>query len=263
MRLRTLLSTVCVCLLTVLAGTLIVQAQIQSLDERNSLWQSEPSINLPVTLCHVPPGNPDNAHTIEVAQAAVPAHLAHGDLMGECPYECDGPPAPVPKTGQTGCWDVYGNPIDCAGTGQDGDQMGVPWPDPRFTDNGDGTVTDNLTHLIWLRNANCFGYRTWTNALSDANTLADGYCGLTDGSLAGDWRLPNVKELQSLIDFGQYNPALPAGHPFSGVQSGYYWSSTAYVGNPGNAWLVDLGFGLVGYSGKSGAFYVWPVRGGQ
>ena len=101
--------------------------------------------------------------------------------------------APVEKTGQTGCWDASGTSETCAGTGQDGElQKGVSWPDPRFTDNGDGTVTDNLTGLIWLKNANCFGQRTWANALSDCNNLASGSCGLTDGSSAGDWSLPNV-----------------------------------------------------------------------
>jgi hypothetical protein len=39
-----------------------------------------------VTICHIPPGNPDNAHTITVSENAVPAHLAHGDTLGEC-YE--------------------------------------------------------------------------------------------------------------------------------------------------------------------------------
>ena len=50
---------------------------------------------------------------------------------------------------------------------------------------GKGTVTDNLTRLIWLKNANAFGVRTWEQALSDANTLASGSAGLTDGSVAG------------------------------------------------------------------------------
>jgi hypothetical protein len=57
--------------------------------------------------------------------------------------------AQVPKTGQTWCWNAGGILIPCAGTGQDGDlRKGVSWPSPRFTDNGDGTVTDNLTGLI-------------------------------------------------------------------------------------------------------------------
>ena len=50
----------------------------------------------------------------------------------------------------------------------------MAWPNPRFTDNSDGTVTDNLTGLIWLKDANCFGDRTWISALSDANGLASG-----------------------------------------------------------------------------------------
>jgi hypothetical protein len=163
-------------------------------------------------------------------------------------------PARVPKTGQTTSY----------ATGDDGDlQRGVAWPNPRFTDNGDGTVTDNLTGLIWLKNANCFGTRNWATALADANGLASGSCDLTDGSVAGDWRLPNVREQQSLIDYGRYDPALPSGHPFTGVRSGYYWSSTTFAGITSLAWCVGLYDGYVGLVDKTGSGYVWPVRGGQ
>jgi hypothetical protein len=63
----------------------------------------------------------------------------------------------LPETGQTTCYDTEGDVIPCAGTGQDGDiQAGVAWPDPRFRDNGDGTVTDNLTGLMWLKDARLF-----------------------------------------------------------------------------------------------------------
>jgi hypothetical protein len=182
------------------------------------------------------------------------------DKLDEC---TGGGSCGVPKTGQTGCWDASGNPIDCAGTGQDGEYQAGVSVDPRFTDNGDGTVTDNLTGLIWLQDADCFGKRDWTNALSDANTLADGLCGLADDSVAGDWRLPNVRELHSLIDFGEYIPALPSGHPFSGVQSSYYWSSTAHANYPNAAWRVGLSYGFVDGGNMSYPHYVWPVRGGQ
>ena len=131
--------------------------------------------------------------------------------------------APVEKTGQTTSY----------AAGDDGDlEKGVTWPSPRFTDNTNGTVTDNLTGLIWLKNANCFGTRTWADALSDCNSLASGSYGLSDGSVAGDWRLPNVKELQSLIHYGVYGPALPntlgtgqwsESDPFTNVQSYSYW----------------------------------------
>jgi hypothetical protein len=171
------------------------------------------------------------------------------------------PPAPVPKTGQT----------ESRATGDDGDlQKGVAWPDPRFTDNGDGTVTDNLTGLIWLQNANCFGVDSWSTALDDANALNSGECGLSDGSSEGDWRLPNVRELQSLLHYGVHDPAVPntvgtgqwsEGDPFIGVQSDYYWSSTTFTTT--DAWRVYLGNGYVNGSYKPSDNCVWPVRGGQ
>jgi len=178
------------------------------------------------------------------------------------PTSCEG--ATVPKTGQTICSDSDGIEITCAGTGQDGEyQKGVEWPTPRFIDNGDGTVTDNMTDLIWLKNADCFGLRTWTNALSDCNGLASGTCGLTDGSSAGDWRLPNVNELISLIDRSQFNPALPSGHFFTGVQFTTYWSSTSHAADGSYlAWTVSMVHGVVFYYVKTTITHVWPVRGG-
>lgn len=159
----------------------------------------------------------------------------------------------IQKTGQTTSY----------ATGDDGNlEKGEEWPDPRFTNNIDGTVTDNLTGLIWLKNANCFGELTWAGALSACNTLASPACGLTDGSVAGDWRLANVREIFSLIDFSQFDPALPVGHPFTNVQSDYYWSSTT-KDVAGNAWNVRMYHGQVGGHYKAFVDYVWPVRGGN
>ena len=172
-------------------------------------------------------------------------------------------PTQVEKSGQTTSY----------ATGDDGNlEKGVTWPSPRFTDNSNGTVTDNLTGLIWLKKADCFGVRNLTTALSDCNGLASGSCGLIDGSTAGDWRLPNVKELSSLLDWAYSGPALSnaagtakwaSGDAFTGVLLGGYWSSTTYADNTGYAWYVDVNIGGVFYFIKSNNIYVWPVRGGQ
>jgi len=159
----------------------------------------------------------------------------------------------LPRTGQTAN----------QAAGDDGDlKKGVAWPNPRFTDNSDGTVTDNLTGLVWLKNANCFGPTYWADALDKANRLSSSACGLTDGSGAGDWRLPNRTELMSLIDWSQPSSggsdrALPVGYNsfFTGVQSYYYWSSSA--------WFVYMYVGFVVYGSKGNGYYVWPVRAGQ
>jgi len=171
----------------------------------------------------------------------------------------------LPKTGQTTCYDINGNVIDCPDTGQDGDvQAGVAWPEPRFEDNGDGTITDHLTGLIWLKNANCFGTRTWSQALSDCNSLSSGSCGLTDSSAAGDWRLPNIIELESLVNAEQANSATWLNtRGFANVQSSYYWSATTYASNTNFAWIVGMDGGYVYDSNKANHHYVWPVRGGQ
>jgi hypothetical protein len=164
--------------------------------------------------------------------------------------------APVPKTGQTA---VYGTRDDGAL------QKGVASPTPRFTDHGNGTVTDNLTKLIWMKNASAIGKQTWANALSIANNLQSGEYDLTDGSVAGDWRLPNIRELQTLIDYSRACLCLPEGHPFTWVNDGmplYYWASTSYAYFNFNAWRVDLFYCQVGNDSKSNTNYVWCVRGG-
>jgi hypothetical protein len=172
-------------------------------------------------------------------------------------------PAPVPKTGQTTLYQA----------GDDGDlEKGVAWPSPRFTDNGNGTVTDNLTGLIWTKIANCGGSKTWTEALDYCNAMANGACGLSDASAAGDWRLPNLRELQSLVHYGTYSPALPntagtgqwsEGDPFSNVQSGFYGSSSTSAYSADYAWYVNSSDGYVGSNAKGIFYYVWCVRGGQ
>jgi hypothetical protein len=163
-------------------------------------------------------------------------------------------PAPVEKTGQTTSY----------ATGDDGDlEKGIDWPNPRFTDNGDGTVTDNLTGLIWLQDAGCINIETWLDALTESNGLANGSCGLTDGSVSGDWRLPHIKELQSLCDYGRVSPAFPSEHPFKNIIHGAYWSSTTRADDPEKAWNLSFYTGWVNTQDKTSSQRVWPVRGGN
>jgi len=162
-------------------------------------------------------------------------------------------PAPVAKTGQTTSYVP----------GDDGDlQEGLGWPDPRFTDNGDGTVTDNLTRLVWLKDANCLGQAAWPDAVALPRTLSTCECGLTDASMAGDWRLPNLREMHSLIDFyPQTQPTLPLGHPFLNVKPvSSYWSSTTALSDSTYAWGVDMTDGDPGIGSKTVKGYIWPVR---
>jgi len=171
----------------------------------------------------------------------------------------------LPKTGQTTCYDESGNVIDCAETGQDGDiQAGVDWPEPRFEDNGDSTITDHLTGLVWLKNANCAGSMNWYDALTYCNNLAHGSCGLTDGSAAGEWRLPNIIELESLVNAEASIPAAWLNSKgFSNVSSGFYWSASTHAYYTNCAWIVSMIYGYKADIGKSYNANVWPVRAGQ
>jgi hypothetical protein len=150
----------------------------------------------------------------------------------------------IPRTGQKTSY----------AAGDDGVlRKGKPWPAPRFTDNGDGTVTDHLSGLIWTQNADkADGPIDWEQAILGARTCTDGRY--------SDWRLPNRNELESLIDLGRYNPALPEGHLFTGIQTSYYWTSTTPANNGDHAWIIHFYIGLVSHDDKGGSHYVWYVR---
>lgn len=170
--------------------------------------------------------------------------------------------APAAKTGQTTSYVA----------GDDGDlETGIASPNPRFTDNGDGTITDNRTKLVWLKNADCYsGKMAWSLAIFYCKSLKSGDCGLSDGSAAGDWRLPNLFEMESLRDMEYTTWALPntagtgqwsEGDPFTTVQNADYWSSTTYKAVPATyAWKVLMYNGGVQEHMKADTCYVWPVR---
>ena len=152
----------------------------------------------------------------------------------------------------------------------------------RYEDNGDGTVSDCRTGLIWLKNAKCTdtpggtGAISWNDAVSWAAWLKNGTCGLTDGSSKNDWRIPTKTELMAMIASARkqlfVNPVLTnstgrakwaQGDPFDDIQADYYWSSSATADNVTYAWYVNMGDGYVFYAHKVDIYYVWPVRAGQ
>ncbi|MEW6187323.1 MAG: DUF1566 domain-containing protein [Thermodesulfobacteriota bacterium] len=161
------------------------------------------------------------------------------------------------QTGQITCHDPAGKQIPCAGSGQDGEfGKGIPWPEPRFHQKGE-MVSDLLTGLDWTKDANPAEFPlTWTEALQWVAEMnrerAFGF---------EDWRLPNRRELRSLLDHQTRKPILSIGHPFQNVFQGWYWTSTTAVIQPSFAWYVHLEGGRMFYGGKNQAYLLWPVRG--
>jgi hypothetical protein len=142
----------------------------------------------------------------------------------------------------------------------------------RYTDNGNGTVTDNSSGLIWLKETNCFGEQNWETAMQSAANLANGQCGLSDGSTSDMWRLPTLDEWRAMFDTTYLRPVLSnaAGtgqwtedDPFSGEPKTIYWSSTTDADDPTSTYFVTLDIGLISAPfAKTGSLYVWPVRDG-
>ena len=189
------------------------------------------------------------------------------------------PPCALPATGQTTCWDSAGRVIPCAGTGQDGDiQAGAPLG---YTDNGDGTITDIRTGLMWEKKS--LEGTTTTNLhhrdrmYTWADAFAEYVAGLNaGGGFAGytDWRLPNIKELQSIANYEDANPSVSSAFNTECVasctvltcsctaSSAFYWSSSTSPGVPVNALGVHFSpFNVVHFE-KGNPAFVRAVRGG-
>jgi hypothetical protein len=123
-----------------------------------------------------------------------------------------------------------------------------------FIDNGDGTVTNADTDLMWQKDS-APGYNyTWQQALAYCENL----------TLAGynDWRLPNINELQSLVDYESDYPSINTTF-FPDTKSSYYWSSTTHAHYLYDTLIVWFYYGHIVGTTKSYNYYVRAVREGE
>ncbi|MEA1927270.1 MAG: DUF1566 domain-containing protein, partial [Candidatus Auribacterota bacterium] len=160
-------------------------------------------------------------------------------------------PIGFPRTGKT----QVIHPAGWYDLGDDGaNQAGFPTDGERYTDNRNGTVTDNATGLIWQQGCNTAPV-TWNEAFNCVKDLNQR--GFGDHS---DWRLPNQMELFSIIDFGNFYPAVNS--VFTGTLNDNFWSSTSSAHAPTtNAWAVNFGTAVGDTYPKTNNFYVRAVRG--
>jgi hypothetical protein len=220
------------------------------------------------TLTYTPVANlADGAHTLYLQERDAASNWsANGSFVvtvdTQGPVGVTAGAIQLPKTGQTACYDTLGAVVSCNNAGQDGTiQAGVIWPYPRFVNNGDQTISDNLTGLIWSRDTNpATTGKTWQQALDYIKTLnTANYLG------HNDWRLPNVYELESLTNKGLYLPETwLTGQGFLNIEgTTHYWSSSTLAAVSDHAWYVEMKFINVGYDPKSSLNFVWPVRSGS
>jgi hypothetical protein len=198
-----------------------------------------------------------------------------------------GAPGPQGAQGPQGIQGPQGPPGTDGVNGRDGVDgtnatraAGPCFAATRYIDCGNGTVTDSVTGLIWLKQADCLPDATWVDANLAAATLKNGDCGLTDGSSPGDWRLPTADEWRAMlaeaISLGctvangkaptltdsrglQCASVSTFGTPFVGVRATWYSSSNSYPGST-RAALALLDVGDVTALGFGNIVGVWPVR---
>jgi hypothetical protein len=203
-------------------------------------------------------GDVDNSGGVTASDALKVLNRAVGQPLAlTCNCELGGGVAvtaqPV-QTGQTSCYDVSGATIDCAGTGQDGEtQSGATHS---FVDNGDGTITDQVTGLMWEKHSSDGSIHDGTNTYSFADAVAVKIAALNAEPFAGhsDWRLPNRNELATLINLGTLSPATypdfnTTCDPGCTVTecnctgTTIYWTSTSVHNTPDYGWYVHFSEG--------------------
>jgi hypothetical protein len=216
--------------------------------------------------CPVANGDGDGSGVIDITDAIYLLNwlFAGGPAPFACPAQVER--SGLPDTGQSGCY--TGNRVRCSDPrcpGQDGWYLtGCP-PEGRFTDRGDGTVADACTGLLWQKETADVD-RDGRTSEADMVAWCEALAYVEALTLAGhsDWRLPNVRELHSIADFGRGEDDLLV-HPIFGTSLAapffsHFWSSTSRAADPASAWAVDFGNGFVRNIGKDFRFHVRTVR---
>ena len=194
-----------------------------------------------------------------------------------CRYDTSGcTEGKFPASGQTTCYNAIGSVIACAGTGQDGEKQAGA--NLAYQDNGDGTVTDLDTGLMWekLTDDGSIHDRDQTFSFASIQTHIAAVNGEPLGGYT-DWRAPNIRELQSIVNYGTANPAVTASAFYTNCFGGctnlvcsctafaHHWSTTTAINLPGSAFTVNFTDGTGGVFTKTGPgnlFAVRAVRGG-
>lgn len=137
-------------------------------------------------------------------------------------------------------------------------------PTSAFTDHGNGTVTHSLTGLMWKQCAEGLSGAGCATGAATAMTWGTALAAAKNANFAdhSDWRLPNKKELESIVELCGYNPNINQDI-FPATPASYFWSGSSYVPDPPNAWVVYFSSGNTYAGSKSLDGYVRLVRGGQ
>lgn len=165
------------------------------------------------------------------------------------------------KTGQTLCYDPSGSTGDeiaCTGTGQDGEyQIGQEMSYTTTTN----TVLDNSTGLMWKKCSEGLSGNNCETGSATTHTFAQAIAICEDDTTDEytNWRLPNIKELLSIVDYDKVSPAIDTD-VFPATVSDLYWSSTSYLDDPYYTWCVYFGDGFTSYVSKDANDYVRCVR---
>jgi hypothetical protein len=232
-----------------------------------AVWAAAAETVLAQDIC----GDVNNTGTVTTADALAVLRKSVGQNVN---LQCAAGATPL-ETGQVTCYDFQGTQIACTDTGQDADlKLGV---EHTFTDNGNGTITDNKTGLTWEKlsdDGSIHDFDDNTYSWLTAFTAKIGT--LNTSSFAGhnDWRVPNLNELETIRNLGESSPSTFAVFDTactpgctittcSCTSPDVYWSSTSYEIDPSNAWGVFFDDGDTYSSEKSTQNYVRAVRGGS